>query len=122
VALESLLGPLALEATLAARFGKVSQGVPVSISTTTATAIATPTAGGRVRLKWISIVREYAADESANKVTLRWASGSNIYTWPIGYIPAFMHSVVREGTVDQVLQVQQTVPEVIIVNLDWEQF
>lgn len=119
--LESALGGMALEETQHARFGAVSLGTPVIITNTLATTLADPAPGKRVRLKWISVVRGQGADETANEFTLRWQSGASIYTWPIGYIPAFQHSVVREGNVDQNLEIIQTLNERLIINLDWEQ-
>lgn len=111
---------LATEATLAARFGAIDQGEPIIVDTVGPTAIAEPAVGKRVRLKWLSLVLD--GDESTLRATVRWDGGDDVYLWPLGRVPVFMHSSVRQGAVGQALEVLLSgAGEDVIVNLDWEE-
>lgn len=107
----------------ATRIG-VTTGVPVTVAGLAAVTLAAPVdVTKRVRLRWIEVARAYSAADSTNLFTLRWAGGPNIYTHPIGYMPMFQHAVAREApSVNQALELIQTVNETLYVNLDWEEF
>lgn len=122
MARQSLLEPHNKRLTQFARWGVVHLGRPVVVTGSNPVVLATPTQGGRLRFKWISVARAYHAADSDNEFTIRWSGGGDLYGWAIGRQPLFTHAVVREGAAGQALEIVQTIgTERLIVNIDWEE-
>lgn len=104
---------------ITARFG-VSTGSPQMINTSGLTVLYTPSAGKKIRLKWIALATPDS--NSASVIATVTLGSTNIYMWPLGAPGAFMHSSVREGGKDELLTITLSDSQDVYVNLDIEEF
>lgn len=107
------------ERALLNRFGPVT-GTPVTVSASGDTTIFTPSAGKRVRLKWIGLSSP-SSNTASVLVTVK-LGGSPIYLWDMNAPGAFAHSSVREGPVDGALSVNLSSAQTVRVNIDVGEF
>lgn len=117
--MEDTVSPLRSFRALLARFG-VSSGAPATVSAIGSSIVYTPTAGKRVRLKWIGL--SSPSTNTATVLVTILLGGTPIYLWDMGAPGAFAHGTVREGPVNGVLSVSLSDSQVVRVNFDVEEF
>jgi hypothetical protein len=114
--------PPASEATLAARFGPVSRGVPVQVTASGDTTVYTPTAGKAPRMVWISGYRKDGDVGAVSVDLIVKIGGVAVYQFPMSIPEAFAHNCRREGAADNTIVVNLSGAAAVTVNLDVQEF
>lgn len=104
---------------ITARFG-VSTGSPQKVNTAGLTVLYTPSAGKKIRLRWVALATPDS--NTSTVIATITLDGTDIYMWPLGAPGAFMHSSVREGGKDGQLTITLSGAQDVYVNLDVEEF
>lgn len=96
-----------------------SIGTPVLINTIGNTILHTPSSGKKIRLRWIGM-KTPADNTTAVQVTLRLGT-NNIYLWLLDRIDVFSHSTLRDGAINETLNITLSAAENVYVNFDLEE-
>lgn len=111
---------LPIERTLTSRFG-VSKGTPQTFNTSGDHVVYAPATGYRVRLKWVGLSSP-AANTAEVLATLKWHGGLEIYRFGMGNPGGYSHRTVREGAVNESLDINLSDAQTVYVNVDVEEF